>query len=145
QVSRPTKASEEFLRSQRHEADQNVPGLIGDLDSEQALVRSHAARELARLAAVAAAPHIAKLADDPAERVRMTALLALGALKADEFEGTLVVGLVDPAPIVRCCAAEALGCLRATDAIPSLRHALDADPDAEVRLYAVESLVVLGD
>jgi len=122
-----------------------VPGLIGDLDNEQALVRSHAARELARLGAVAAAPHVAKLADDPAERVRMTALLALGALNAPGFERTLVAGLDDPAPIVRCCVAEALARIGGKDAIPALRKTLNEDPDAEVRLYAAESLVVLGD
>jgi HEAT repeat protein len=144
-LSRPTRSSEEFVRSSRHEADENVPGLIGDLGSEQARVRSHVTRVLARLGASEAAPHLARLADEPAERVRGNALLALGALEAHEFEGTLMAGLADPEPTVRCCAAEALGRMQAIDAIPRLRQALDDDPDAEVRLYAVESLVVLGD
>jgi HEAT repeat protein len=75
----------------------------------------------------------------------MTAFMALGVLQASDSDGILIVGLDDPAPIVRSTAAEALGRSGARDAIPNLRQTLDSDPDPEVRLYAVESLVLLGD
>lgn len=122
-----------------------MPGLIRDLGSEQKLVRSHVVSVLASLGASQAAPHIAKLADDPVDTVRMCAVDALGVLKAHEFEGTLVAALDDSASVVRMSAAEALGRMAARDTIPSLRRALDNDPNPEVRLHAVESLVLLGD
>jgi HEAT repeat protein len=144
-LSRRSEANEEFLRAGRHERDRNVPGLIGDLTSGQTLVREHVMRVLARLGASEAVPHIAKLADDPEETVRMIALKALGVLKARDFESTLVAGLNDPAAVVRITAADALGRVGARTAIPQLRKALDTDPDLDVRVSAVESLVLLGD
>jgi len=122
-----------------------VPGLINDLSSAKTLARNYAARALARLGASEAAPHIAELADDAVDSARTTAFMALGVLQATEFEGILVAGLDDPSPIVRSTAAEALGRIGAHDAIPRLRRTLDSDPNAEVRLHAVESLVLLGD
>ena len=144
-MARPSRPNEELLRVGRHEKDRNVPGLIGDLSSGKTLAREHAARVLARIGASEAAPHVAELADDPVDTVRMSAFKALGLLQASEYEGILVTGLDDPEAIVRSSAADALGQIGAGDAIPSLRRTLDSDPDPEVRLYAVESLVLLGD
>jgi HEAT repeat protein len=144
-LSRRSETNEEFLRVRRHEKDRNVPGLIGDLSGGKTLVREHAARVLARLGASEAAPHIAELAEDPVDTVRMVACMALGVLKASDFKGILVAALDDPAPVVRSSAADALGRIGARDAIPSLRQTLDSDPDPEARLHAVESLVLLGD
>jgi hypothetical protein len=139
------ETNQELLRVRRHEKDRNVPGLIGDLSSEKILAREHAARVLARLGASEAAPHIAELTDDSVATVRMTAITALGLLKASDFRGILVAGLDDREPFVRSSAAEALGRIGASDAIPRLRQTLEADPDPEVQMHAIESLVLLGD
>ena len=144
-MSRHSEANEEFLRAQQHEHDRNVPGLISDLGSSQALVRSHVAGVLARLGATEAAPHIAKLADDPEKNVRMTAYMTLGELRAEGVTETLLRGLDDPVPVVRMGAADGLADLRDPSAIPKLREVLAADRDREVRFCVAQALVKLGD
>ncbi|HEU5370909.1 MAG TPA: HEAT repeat domain-containing protein [Gaiellaceae bacterium] len=144
-MSRRSEANEEFLRARQHEADQNVPGLIGDLTSEQPLVRAHVARVLARLGAAEAAPHIAKLAADPVENVRMTAYMTLGELRAEGVTQILLGGLDDPVPVVRMGAADGLADLHDPSAIPRLREVLAADRDREVRFCVAQALVKLGD
>jgi len=144
-MSRRSDTNEEFLRARQHEADGNVPGLIGDLGSEQPLVREHVARVLARLGATEAAPHIAKLVDDPVKSVRMTAFMTLGELKAEDVTELLLRGLDDPVPIVRMGAADGLADLRDASAIPRLRQALSTDGDREVKFCVAQALVKLGD
>ncbi len=73
---------------------------------------------LARLGAKEAAPHIAKLADDPVKEVRMTALMTLGQLRAKGVTEILLRGLYDPVPVVRMGAADGLADLRDPSAIP---------------------------
>lgn len=129
----------------RHEADRNIAGLIGDLSSEQALIRSHVCRALAALGAKEAAPHVAKLADDPVKTVRMSALMALGKLRAEGFTDVLLRGLDDPVPIVRMGAADGLRDLGDVSAIRRLHEVLRTDGDREVRFCVAEALVTLGD
>jgi len=144
-VSRRSQANEEFLRARQHEADGNIPGLISDLSSEESLVREHVARVLARLGAAEAAPHIAKLVDDPVKSVRMTALMTLGELKANGVTELLLRGLDDPVPTVRMAAADGLADLRDPSAIPRLREVLATERDREVRFCVAYALVELGD
>jgi HEAT repeat protein len=82
---------------------------------------------------------------DPEKMVRMDVMRALRRQKTKEAEAAVCEGLKDSTPLVRMSAAEALGHMEAVDAIPLLRTTLDSDPDPEVRLSAVESLVILGD
>ena len=144
-MSRRSETNAEFLRARQHEADHNVPGLIGDLASEQPLVRSHVARVLARFGSTEAAPHIAKLANDPVKTVRLAALVALGELKASGATQILLKGLDDPVPIVRMGAADGLADLRDRSAIPKLREVLSTDRDREVRFCVAYTLVKLAD
>jgi HEAT repeat protein len=144
-MSRRSEANEDFLSARQHEADSNVPGLIGDLGSEQPLVREHVATVLARLGATEAVPYIAKLVDDPVKSVRMTAFMALGELKAEGITELLLKGLDDPVPIVRMGAADGLADLGDPSAIPRLRETLSTDSDREVRFCVAQALVKLGD
>ncbi len=144
-VSHRSVANEEYLRNRQHERDRNIPGLIGDLDSGEALVREHAARLLADLGAKEAAPYIAKLADDPKDTVRMIAYMALGKLRAEGALEVLCRGLNDPMPVVRMGAAHGIEDLRDNSAVPRLREALARDTDREVRYCLADTLVTLRD
>lgn len=139
-----------IARVRRMETDRNVAGLIAELDSalgysRYTIVRSHAAAALGRLGDARAIPHLLALADDPEDNVRRSAYGALARLEARDVTPTLVRGLNDEAPIVRMSAAEAIGCSGAVDSIGELQRVLGTDPDPEVRLYAVEALLRLGD
>jgi len=142
---RPERKESPYLRASQHERDRNIPGLISDLDSEVAAVRGHVARVLAKLGAKEAAPHIAKLIDDPADTERMTAYMALGELRAEGAMELLFRGLEDPVPLVRMGAAHGLEDLRDNAAVPRLREALAKETDAEVRYRIAETLVTLRD
>lgn len=119
--------------------------MIGDLASEQPLVRSHVARVLARFGSTEAAPHIAKLAEDPVKTVRLAALVALGELRPSGVTHILLKGLEDPVPIVRMGAADGLADLGDPLVIPKLREVLSTDRDREVRFCLAYTLVKLGD
>lgn len=144
-MSRRRESNREYLDLGRHEADRNIPGLIGDLDSQDVDIREHAARVLARFGAKEAAPHIARLADDPVDTARMTAYMALGELRAKEFTGLLLQGLDDPVPVVRMGAAHGLWDMRDPTAIPRLREVLSEEADREVRFRLAYALVKLRD
>lgn len=144
-MSRRSETNQDYLRAKQHEADRNIPGLIGDLGSGEALIRAHVVRVLANLGAKEAAPHIAKLADDPKDTVRMSAYWALGKLRAEGAMEFLFRGLDDPAPVVRMGAAHGLEDLRDNSAIPRLREALANDTDSEVRYRVADTLVTLRD
>lgn len=141
----------ELARIVSLEKDRNVVGLISMLDSETrgrskySIVRDHAATALGRLRDPRAAPYLVERLSDPEEMVRFGAVSALGLLKVEETEGAVLKALADSAPVVRASAATALGRMGARAAIPNLREAVTSDPDRDVRLHAVESLVLLGD
>ena len=144
-MPRRSRDRSEYLRITQHERDRNIPGLIGDLASGDELIRAHAARALVSLRAKEAAPHIAKLAEDPVDTVRMSAYLRLGELKARDFTPLLVSGLHDPVPVVRMGAAHGLWDMRDTSAIPALRDALMTEQDRDVRFRLAYALVTLRD
>jgi HEAT repeat protein len=141
----------EFLRLKAFEDDRNVVGMIHMLDSdvrgqsEHSIVRGQAAAALGQMGDPRAIPHLMEMRDDSEEQVRFSVIRALGRLKAKEAESLLLETLDDPSPLLRMSAASALGHLGAVDAIPRLRKSLDSDPDSEVRVTAVEALVILGD
>jgi HEAT repeat protein len=145
------KVAGEEARIVRFQSDRNVVALIRMLDSDvrgatrYSIIRGEAARALGQLGDPRAIPHLIEMRHDPEEIVRMCVMDALGRLNATAAEDALCEGLTDAAPIVREAAAEALGRMGVVDAIPLLRKTVDSDPHPEVRLYAVESLVVLGD
>jgi HEAT repeat protein len=142
---------EEQLRIARLEQDRNVPGLINMLDSEVkgltklSISRDSAVWALGRLGDPRAIPYLEERVHDPEETVRWSAVHALGRMKATGAENTLRGALHDDAALVRMSAAEALGRIAARDAISDLREVAHGDHDSQVRLYAVESLVLLGD
>jgi HEAT repeat protein len=140
-----SEKSQGYLRNRQHERDRNIPGLIGDLDSGEVLIREHAARVLANLGAKEAAPYIAKLADDPVDTARMIAYMSLGKLRAEGAMELLVRGLDDPVPLVRLGAAHGLEDLRDNSAVPRLREALANGADHEVRYRIADTLVTLRD
>lgn len=145
------KVTNELARVLALQADRNVVGLIQMLDSDVrgltpfGIVRDHAVAALGRLGDPRATPHIVEMRHDPEKMVRMSVMSALAQLKGKEAEAVVVEGLSDPAPIVRMSAAEALGRMGAVDAIQLLWNTVESDPDSDVRLSAVESLVILGD
>jgi HEAT repeat protein len=145
------KVPREVARVAAFENDRNVAGLIQMLDSDVrgmtqlSFIRGKAAMALGRLGDPRAIPHLVEMRHDPEGGVRMYVLDALGRLGTKQAESALVEGLTDAVPIVQMSAAEALGRMGAVDAIPRLRNTVDSDPNPEVRLYAVESLIVLGD
>jgi HEAT repeat protein len=145
------KVKAEMARAHALHIDGNVVGLIHMLDSDlrgqsdHSIVRSHAAGRLGRIGDPRAIPYLMEMRDDPEEMVRASVIRALGRLKAKEAEGFLLETLDDPSALLRMSAASALGHIGAVDAIPRLWKSLDSDPDPEVRVQAVESLVILGD
>lgn len=145
------RVTNELARLLEFEADRNVVGLIHMLDSDVRgvtrfrIVRDHAVLALGRLGDPRAIPHLAEMRDDPESMVRMSVVSTLSRLGGREAEDVVREALTDPASIVRMSAAKALGAMGVTDAIPQLRGLADSDPNGEVRLLAVESLVILGD
>jgi HEAT repeat protein len=144
-MARRSGTRSEYLRITQHERDRNVPGLIGDQDSGDEVIRAHAARALVDLGAKDAAPSIAKLAEDPVDAVRMAAYMRLGELRARDFTALLVSGLNDPVPVVRMGAAHGLWDMRDSSAIPGLREALSTEQDRAVRFRLAYALVTLRD
>ena len=145
------KFNAEFNRLVLFTNDRDVDGLIGMLDSDvrgvtrYSIIRMQAADLLAKQGDPRAVPHLVEMRHDPEEMVRFTVMTSLGKLKADDAEGVLLEGLIDPSPLVRSAAAGALGRVGTLEAIPALRRAVDSDPDKHVRASAVEALVILGD
>lgn len=137
------------LRIRQFERDSNVPGLIGALDSDDAICRSAAVQALGRLRNPRAAPRLMECLADPDKMVRCAACEALGVLKANEAEDAVIAALEDREPYVRSAAANALSLFADAGAIPRIRRALretlDAETDREVRLTVAYSLLVLGD
>jgi HEAT repeat protein len=132
------------------EGDGNVAGLIAELSNPLAagrysIVRGHAALALGGLADPRALEGLIALSKDDSDIVRMNALDALGSLGDHQAVPTLMAGLDDPAPLPCVPAAESLGRLNAVEATPQLRALAQGDPDPEMRLYATEALVALGD
>ncbi len=83
--------------------------------------------------------------DSPYRTVRIRALRALASLDEDRpVDRVATVLTEDPDPDVRALAARALRVWNATQAIPSLRKALDDEADT-VQQEAVKTLVALGD
>ena len=145
------KVATEEARIAALQNDRNVAGLIQMLDSDvrgatkYSIVRGDAAAALGRIGDPRAIPYVTAMRHDPEEMVRFNVMWALGRLNTKEVEDALREGMTDESALVRMTAAEALGIVGAVDAIPLLRVALDSDPDPEVRLCAVESLMLLGD
>jgi HEAT repeat-containing taxis protein len=134
------------FRVDRLERERNVAGLTQALDEGGVRdARVNAAMALGQLGDLRAIPHLLEFFNDPDPQVRWGAVYALRLLKATEARQLFETALTDEAPLVRMEAARALGWIHAVDSLSALRQALGADPDQEVRMYAVESLVVLGD
>lgn len=150
-MSTRSEVNASFARIAQFEADRNVAGLIGELQSDvrgrtdSTIIRAQAARVLGRLGDSRAIPHLVEFAGDPESNVRMEVLGALGKLKARGSLNVVVDGLKDESVVVRGSAAQALGRIGDQTAIGPLRTVLDVDADPEVRLHAAESLGVLGD
>jgi HEAT repeat protein len=145
------KVNAEIARVYALQSEGNVVSLIHLLDSDlrgatrYSVVRGHAVTALGKLGDPRAIPYLIEVRHDPEDIVRMDVMTALGQLGTKEAEDAVSEGLRDPAALVRMSAAEALGRMGAVNAIPLLRSASDSDPNPEVRLSAVESLVILGD
>ena len=145
------KVNAELARVHGLEKDGHVVALIGLLDSEvrgltkYSIVRGHVAAALGRLGDPRAVPYLIEKLHDPEDIVRLQAAEALSRLKTKQAEDALREALSNSAPVVRMSAADALGRIGAVDDIPLLRSASESDPDPEVRLSAIESLVILGD
>ena len=145
------KVNAEQARVAALQNDGNVVGLIQMLDSDvrgvtqYSIVRGDAAFALGQLRDERAVPHLIEMRHDPEQMVRMQVMWALGRFKREPVEATLREGLADEATMVRESAATSLAQVGAADAIPLLRTMADSDPVAEVRLDAVEALVILGD
>lgn len=144
-MSRRSEKGAEYRRVDQHEADRNIPGLIGDLDSQDLVIRNHVVRVLASLGAKEAVPHLVKLTDHPERNTRMAAYRALGQLRATEETRLLLHGLEDPEPLVRMAAAVGLWDMRDRSAIPRLRELLSSERDGDVRFRIAYALVRVGD
>ena len=91
----------------------------------------------------ASSPDLAKLATDPAPRVRRRAAIALGRVGSKDGIPALTALLADPDPDVRQSAAFALGLIGDRSASAALVPLLK-DPDPLVRGRAAEGLGLMG-
>lgn len=131
------------------EREHDVTGLIHMLDNPierdpQSTVRAAAAAALGRLGDPTAGDALTAAADDGSEQVRYAVVRAIGFVRAAQAGPTLVEALGDGVLNVRRAAALSLGLIAYHDGIPALRKQLDAE-DPWTRLYAAESLALLGD
>lgn len=115
--------------------------LLGDDDGH---VRSIAARGLARLGDIAAAPHVMELLDDPYVDVQESAIEALGILSEGVSMPAVISGLSAKSPAVRRNSALLLGRLGDRAAVSELGFAMK-DSEVSVRKACVKALSLLGD
>ena len=99
------------------------------------------ARYVLLLVVVAHAP---AFADDPNEKTRLSAVIALAKIGDKTALKPLVTALADSSPKVRVVAAVALGKLAHRAALPALRTAANADPDDDVRHRARDSAIAIA-
>jgi|GEM_PF-807142 len=115
------------------ERDDAVPRLISLLTDSDAWVRMASARALGEVRNHSAVPALIATLGDGDARVRELAVWALSELKDKRAVGALCnVLLSDLRPDVRRAAAEALGEIRSSEALPSLKQALN-DPAVNAR------------
>lgn len=144
------RARKELYRIRTLELNHDVAGLIGELRNDadyggDTIIRSYAALALGRLGDPRAASYLDELVDEPNDKARERVVRALVKLHANDSEPVFIKKLGDRTPVVRALAAEGLGSIGDSAAIPWLRQTLENDPDPEVRMYAVEALLKLGD
>jgi HEAT repeat protein len=124
-----------------------VASLIAALRDEDASVRTAAARTLGVTggASPAALPALIAALDDGEAAVRGVASDAVAAQPpVAEVRPALEALLHHHAPAVRMGSAQALAALAAPEAVPALRHALAADPDAGARAAIAAALAQNG-
>jgi len=122
---------------------------LRDADSAVVGAALDVLRELDRAAAVdAMAPLVTRehreVGRTPAE-VEMRAALAIAALGERSLSiAPAVTGMSSPQPQIRAMSAEVLGELGNLNALPSLRHGLEQDPEWSVQTASAEALFKLG-
>lgn len=120
------------------DAPEAIPALIHGVRDEDPEVRATALRSLARSEAFAASDEIPELLTDPVPEVRLAALEALGALRADHARARAL--LTDADGLVR---ARAAGILLADGEDPEAEAALarlTRSPHADARVAAFHEL-----
>jgi HEAT repeat protein len=86
---------------------------------------------------------VAALLQAEDESVRWTAAKTLGALDGKYAVESLIGACRDPSPRVREVAVLALGRIKHFDAVPTLTHVAEEDPDDAVRAAAAEALAAI--
>ena len=79
----------------------------------------------------------------PDERMRLSAVFAMGSSADDQWIETVIAELDSPSPAMRYEAARAAGELEARNAVPALAQMLD-DPDREAQEMAIWALGQIG-
>jgi len=122
----------------------HVSAVLLRLD-EEALVRVAAAEALGRVGDRRALSFLSQALNDPDERVRFAAALAVGRIDADSNVARLEKSLrKDPSWWVRYAAASAMGSTGKTFTAGWLERAVCEDPSWQVRFQAVWALGELG-
>ncbi|HET9672808.1 MAG TPA: Npt1/Npt2 family nucleotide transporter, partial [Actinomycetota bacterium] len=118
---------------------ETLPSLVRAVRDEDPDVRATALRSLVRTGAAGAADEVPALLEDPAPEVRLAALDALAALRADWARARPLLG--DPDPLVRARAASVLLERGGADLEAESTFAeLTASPDPVVRAAAYRAL-----
>ncbi len=79
----------------------------------------------------------------PDEKMRISAVFAMGSSADDQWIETVIAELDSPSPVMRYEAARAAGELEARNAVPALARLLD-DPDREAQEMAIWALGQVG-